>query len=73
MSRQHVICKHGNCTNFSEEGKDECYRHRLLSVGFTLRAPAIAGDFHRTAREWKEEHLGTSDDRELAKRGIERV
>jgi len=42
----------------------------VLSVGFALKAPARQGDFHRTVREHKEMQWGTSDDRELAKRGI---
>lgn len=67
------ICRHDGCGNVAETGKDECFRHRVASVGFALRSPAVAGDFHRTASEWKKEHLGSSDDRELAKRGIERA
>ena len=68
-----ICCRHDGCRNSAEDGKDECFRHRVASVGFGLRAPAVQGDFHRTPREWKEEHFGTSDDRELAKRGIERA
>ena len=57
----------------AEPGKTECFKHRVASVGFALKAPAVQGDFHRTAREFREEHFGTNDEHELAKRGIERV
>jgi len=44
-----------------------------MSVGFSMKAPAVQGDFHRTAREYREESFGTSDERELGRRGIERA
>jgi len=53
--------------------ESECYRCRVASVGFGLKAPAVDGQWHRTKREWMLENLGTVDDRELAKRGIERA
>ena len=53
--------------------ESECYRCRVASVGFALRAPAVDGQFHRTKNEWMQENLGTTNDRELGKRGIERV
>jgi len=64
------VCVHPGCAKPSHAPYDECYRHRLLSVGFSLKAPATQGQFHRTARDYREEHYGTNDERELAKRGI---
>lgn len=68
-----MLCRHEGCEKPAEEGRDECFKHRVSGIRFALRGSAVQGDFHKTAREWKEEHLGTSDDRELARRGIERV
>jgi len=68
-----VNCSHAGCQKESDYPHDECYRHRIMSVGFSLRAPAVQGDFHRTARDYREEAFGTSDERELAERGIERA
>lgn len=66
-------CHHEGCSRFAEEGRDECFTHRVRSVGFAFRAPALQGEFHRTKSEWMQEHLGTTNERELAERGIERV
>lgn len=63
-------CTAKGCRRDAEEGKDECFRHRILGVGFSLRGAATAGDFHRTARDYREEQFGTNDERELEKRGI---
>jgi hypothetical protein len=70
-----VNCCHSQCPNTAEEGKDECFRHRVLGVGFAFQGSANPGrsGWNRTAREWREEHLGTNDERELAKRGIVRA
>lgn len=67
-----MICQIDGCGNVAEAGRDICFRHRVASVGFAMKGPAQEHNFHQTTRDWKEEHLGTSDDRELAKRGIER-
>lgn len=68
-------CDHDGCHNLAESGKDECFKHRVSGVGFSFRGSAVAGrsGWNRTANEWKQEHLGTTNDRELAKRGIERA
>lgn len=68
-------CSHLLCPNAAEEGTDECYRHRLLSVGFNWRGGALIGKrgFHTTRNEYMTEHMGTTDDRELGRRGIERA
>jgi len=68
-----MTCSVADCTKDAYYPHDECYRHRIMSVGFGLKAPAVAGDFHRTARDYREENFGTNDERELAARGIERA
>ena len=68
-----MVCSHEGCRRDAYYPHDECYRHRIMSVGFSLRAPAVQGDFHRTASEWKQENFGTDSDRDLAARGIERA
>jgi hypothetical protein len=70
------ICRHDDCGNVAETGSDECYRHRLLSVGFSWRGGGgtYRKAFHeRTNAEWMRENLGSADDRDLAKKGIERT
>lgn len=68
-----MICEHEGCGKFVEPGRTECFRHRVATVGFSLRGPAVQGDFHTTVNDWKLENLGTTSDRELAERGIERM
>ena len=67
------VCDHAGCTKPAHLPYGECYRHRVMSVGFSLRAPAVEGQFHQTARDYREEHFGTGDERELAERGIVRA
>jgi hypothetical protein len=64
-----------DCGKEAEPGRDTCFRCRVAGVGFTFKGSAMIGrkGWNRTANEWKQEHLGTTDDRELAKRGIERA
>ena len=52
-----------------------CFRCRVKGVGVTFHGGAVPGrnGWNRTTREHMEEHFGTADDRELGKRGIERV
>lgn len=66
-------CKHADCARFVESGSDECFHHRVKSVGFALHGPANVGDFHKTRNDHMREHFGTTDDRELGRRGIERA
>ncbi len=66
-------CSHEGCEKAADYPYPECYRHRIMGVGFRLQAPAVQGDWHRTAREYREENFGTSDERELGRRGIERA
>ena len=57
------------------EGRSECFKCHVQGIRFDFRGSAMPGrkGWNRTANEWKMENFGTSDDRELAKRGIERA
>ena len=61
------------CGKQAEAGSDTCFRCRVATVAIGTRGPAVQGKFHTTKKEWMQEHLGTADDRELGKQGIERV
>ena len=67
-----MIC---DCGREAEEGTDTCFRCRIRSVRFGFQGGALVGrsGWNRTREEHMLEHLGTTDDRELAKRGIERA
>lgn len=58
-----------------QEGHDECFGCRVKTVGFGFRGSASHGraGWNKTANDWRRENFGTSDERELAKRGIERA
>lgn len=62
------------CGKPAEPGRTECFRCRVSSVGFTFRGGALPGKsgWNRSVREWKNEHLGSDDDRVLESRGIVR-
>jgi hypothetical protein len=66
-------CSHAGCEKPADYPYIECYRHRIMSVGFSLKGSADTTNFHQTANDWKLENLGTSSDRELAAKGIERA
>ena len=66
-------CSHDGCEKDAYLPYDECYRHRIMSVGLSVRGTANVTNFHQTANDWKRENLGTDSDRELAARGIERA
>lgn len=74
-----MLCHHEGCRNRAEDpdaGRHECFKHRVSGVAFQLRGGAVLGKsgFHTTKSEWLKEHLGTSSEKELAKRGnIERA
>jgi hypothetical protein len=59
----------------AEAGRSTCFRCRVAGVGFNFKGSAQPGrtGWNRTANEWRLENFGTSDERELAKRGIERA
>lgn len=68
-------CGHEACTNAAEDDKDECFRHRVLSVGYNWKGGARLGktSWNVSRRDYMSEHLGTTDDRELGKQGVERA
>lgn len=57
------------------QGRAECFGCHVKGIRFGFAGSAVKGraGWNRTATEWKLEHFGTADDRELAKRGIERA
>ena len=60
---------------FIEDGGDTCFNCRVSSVGFGFSGGAVQGrnGWNTSKKDWMLEHLGTTDDRELGKRGIEVV
>lgn len=64
-----------DCGKPAEADSDLCFRCRVATVGFGFKGGALVGrgGWNRSRAEWMNEHLGTTDERELAKRGIERV
>lgn len=58
------------CGKTAEPGRTECFRCRVSSVGFTFNGGALqgrAGFKAMTKGEWMREHLGTDNERELAR------
>lgn len=69
-----MICE--NCgSEHDREGRDLCFRCHVQGIRFAFKGSVMPGrkGWNRTANEWRQEHLGTTDERELAKRGIERA
>lgn len=59
------------CGKTAEPGRDECFRCRVLSVGFTFNGGALqgrAGFQAMTKGEFLKEHLRVDSEKELAKR-----
>lgn len=68
-----MLCSHPDCGNEAEDparGRDECFRHRVLGVGFKFQGGAIRGrsGFHTTRNDWLRENLNVGSERELLKR-----
>lgn len=70
-----MSCEHEGCSNQAEDDKTECFRHRVLSVGYNWRGGAHLGksSWNQTQTDFMIENFGTTDDRELGKRGVERA
>ena len=70
-------CGTHGCSNPPEEDSDICFRHRVMGVGVHLKGPALTSGGSDAWNKSKNEHMlenfGTTDDRELGKRGIERA
>jgi hypothetical protein len=59
------------CGKQAEPGRDECFRCRVASIGFTWRGGALqgrAGFKAMTKGEYLKEHLRVDSEKELAKR-----
>lgn len=54
-----MICKTCNRKQ-AEDGRDECFRCRVLSVGFTYKGGAVQGKsgWGTSRQEWMAEHIG---------------
>ncbi len=69
-------CSAAGCSNEAHPKKNgECYKHAVAGIGITFHGGVRPGrtSWNRSKTEWMMEHLGTTDDRELGKRGIERA
>lgn len=59
------------CGRTAEAGREECFRCRVSSIGFTFNGGALqgrAGFKAMTKGEFLKEHLRVDSERELAKR-----
>lgn len=68
-------CIHDGCTNRAHTD-GECYRHRIMSVGVTLRGGAIVGrnGWNTSKRDWLESNMGVSSEKQLSgRKDIERA
>ena len=69
-----MICSEPGCEkDIDRQGL--CFRHRIAGTTFGFRGSAQEGraGWNRTAGEWRQENFGTSNEKELAARGIERA
>lgn len=68
-----MTCDQPGCTSKAESGRGICYKHKLQGIGFTYSGGARKGRsaWNVSKTEHMLEHLGTADDKELGRRGIE--
>lgn len=68
-------CQHNGCEKPAEAGRRDCFRHRIMGVGFAFKGGARAGraSWNRTKTDFMLEHLGTTNEKELAAKGIVRT
>jgi hypothetical protein len=68
-----VICE--SCGSEHERDGDLCFRCHVRGISFGFSGSVSPGrkNWNRTANEWRLEHFGTTDEKELGRRGIERV
>ena len=64
-----------DCGAFHDRDADHCFRCHVRGIRFSFKGSAQVGrqGWNKTATDFKLENFGTADDRELAKRGIERA
>ena len=69
-----MTCSVDGCEK-DEDREGLCFRHRVLGIGFGFHGSAHHGQagWNTTANEYRLESFGTSDEKELASRGIERA
>ena len=63
-------CAQSGCEKDAEHGRPDCFRHRVLGVGFRFQGGAIKGraGFHTTKNDWLREHLNVDSEKQLLKR-----
>lgn len=69
-----MICS--NCgSEHDRDGRDLCFRCHVQGIRFSFHGSAQQGrkGWNRTANEWRMENFGTTSEKELAARGIERA
>jgi hypothetical protein len=68
-------CSYDGCAKTAEDDSDICFRHRVMGVSIKLQGSAQTGSgmWNKTKNDWMLDNFGTTDDRELGKRGIERA
>ena len=69
-----MICDVGGCEK-PEDREGFCFLHRISGTTFGFRGSAREGrkGWNETAKDWKISNFGTSNEKELAARGIERA
>ena len=68
-----MICE--QCGSEHSRDADLCFRCHVKGIRFGFKGSAMPGrkGWNRTANDWKLENFGTTSDKELAARGIERA
>jgi len=69
-----MTCESAGCEKPADR-ENLCFTHRVKGIGLHMRGAALQGSngWNRSKNDYMLEHFGTSDDRELGKRGIERA
>jgi|TARA_R110002126_G_scaffold238224_2_gene381623 hypothetical protein len=69
-----MICGELGCEK-AEDRDGLCFRHRVSGTSFGFKGSAREGrsGWNETASDWRMKNFGTSDEKTLAARGIERA
>ncbi|HUW03025.1 MAG TPA: hypothetical protein VMW08_11775 [Acidimicrobiales bacterium] len=61
-----------NCSTEHDRDGDLCFRCHVQGIRFAFKGSVTPGrkGWNRTANEYKQEHFGTTSDKELEQRGI---
>jgi len=75
FSAADVKCRHPGCFNDAYLPHDECYRHRVLTVGITLRGGAVRGKsgWNMTKNDWLREHMDADSEKDLLRQNRQDV